>query len=296
MNNVKLSNGITMPGVSLGTSKVKSVDNAISLLSDAYDAGYRHFDTAQGYLNEDIIGTALSRLSVPRSELFITGKLDDCNHTYKKTIDSFFDSLTKLGIDYFDMFLVHSPNSKSVKELAKTKSIDSETKYWCELNRETWYALEELYNKGKIKAIGVSNFNKNHLEELSKTATIKPMVNQIKLCVGCYPIQSQLIDYCNSNNIHVQAYSALGKGQVSYLEHVSRMSKKYKVIPSQIALMFLSQLGFSFVCRSNDKIHLSENIRFNRNLKLDDDDMNTLKNILTNEKWGKVYNPDLLER
>lgn len=293
---VKLDNRVEIPAIAIGTSKIKTVDDAFAILGQALTYGYKHIDTAQGYNNENVIGESLQKLAIPRENYFLTGKLDDGNHTYEKTIQSFYKSLDALRTNYFDMFLIHSPNSIKVKHLSEEINIKSNMEYWKEMNIETWRALENLHKHGLIKTIGVSNFYLHHLKHLNKNCVIKPMVNQVKLCIGCYPKQIPIIEYCENNNVKIQAYSALGKGNINSFDVVKKLSNKYGVTTNQIAIKFLLQLGFMPIIRSHNVLHLLEDISGLDRFTINCDDLEILKNLSTSEKWGNVYNPDAMER
>ena len=299
MNNIaqiQLHNGVMVPSIAIGTSKLKTVEETYETIYSALEMGYSHLDTAQGYNNEEIIGEAIERMGIPRRKYFLTGKLDDINHSYEKTINSFNESLKKLHTDYLDVFLIHSPNSQAIKRLAQDKlNVLSET-YWEDINTETWRALEYLYKCGKVRAIGGSNFYSHHLESILNVCEINPMINQIKLCVGCYARQSEIIESCKKNNIAIQGYSTLGKGNVGSIREVFDIALKYKTNPCQIALKFLIQHGFMTVIRTSSRMHLIENIKNINDYEINKYDMETLENILIDEKWAKIYNPDLLER
>jgi diketogulonate reductase-like aldo/keto reductase len=162
-----LSNGVKIPIIGLGTWQTPDGPIAVKAIKDALAAGYRHIDTAAGYENEESVGQAIRESGIPREQIFITTKLNNPDHGYEKTLKAFEISTTKLGVSYLDLWLIHWPNPLPFRE------------NWQSANAGSWKAFEELYEAGKVKAIGVSNFRPRHLEELFKTAKIKPQVNQI---------------------------------------------------------------------------------------------------------------------
>lgn len=156
MNSYTLSNNVTIPELGFGTWQTPDGDVAVASVKKALEVGYRHIDTAQGYKNEASVGQAIKESGIPREELFLTTKLWNANHSYDLVMSSFEESLEKLQTDYIDLFLIHWPNPVAFRD------------NWQTANAETWRAFEELYQAGKIKAIGVSNFLPHHFEELKK--------------------------------------------------------------------------------------------------------------------------------
>ena len=154
MQNYTLSNGVQIPAIGFGTWQTPDDETGISAVKNALQYGYRHIDTAQGYQNEEAVGKAVRDSGIPREEIFITSKLNNPNHGYDKAMESFEQSLQKLGTDYLDLFLIHWPNPLQYRDT------------WQQTNAETWKAFEELYESGKIKAIGISNFRQHHIDEL----------------------------------------------------------------------------------------------------------------------------------
>lgn len=187
MQQYTLSNGVQIPVIGFGTWQTPDDETGIRAVKTALQLGYRHIDTAQGYKNEGAVGKAILESGVSREEIFITSKLDNPNHGYDNTMESFERSLQMLGTDYLDLFLIHWPNPLQYRST------------WQQTNAETWKAFEELYEAGKIRAIGISNFRQHHIDELMKTAKIPPMVDQIRLCPG--ETQNDLVAYCRERKI-----------------------------------------------------------------------------------------------
>ena len=176
----KLSNGVEIPCIGFGTWQTPDGDVCVSSVLSAIEAGYRHIDTAQGYGNEESVGLAVKKSGIDRKDLFITSKLTNSEHGYERTLAAFEETMKKLDMDYLDLYLIHWPNPIAFRD------------HWQEANAGTWKAFEELYKAGRIRAIGISNFRPHHIEELMKTATVAPMVNQIRLCPG--ETQDEVVD------------------------------------------------------------------------------------------------------
>ena len=252
-----LPNGIGIPCIGFGTWQTPEGDVAVNSVRQAIEAGYRHIDTAQAYGNEEGVGLGIRQSGVPREELFITTKLWNDKHSYALAKSSFEESLRKLGLDYVDLFLIHWPNPLSVRS------------HWEQANAETWRAMEELYDEGKIRAIGVSNFCERHIDALLKTARIKPMVNQIRLCPG--ETQDALVEYSKSLGMIVEAYSPLGNGRIFDVSEMIRLSVKYDRSIAQICIRWSLQKGFLPLPKSVTPSRIADNLKvFDFNLTEDD--------------------------
>lgn len=210
---LKLSNGVTIPGLGYGTYQTPPED-AYRAVTDALAVGYRHIDTAALYGNESGVGQAVKDSGLKREEVFITSKLWNTERGYDKTMAAFEKTLAELGTDYLDLYLIHWP--------ANEKQFGQEA---AALNLDTWRAFEDLYKAGKIKAIGVSNFMPNHLEALLAQAEIKPMVNQIEVHPG-WP-QTEAIRYCQRNDILVEAWAPLGEAAALSNPVLAKIAAKY---------------------------------------------------------------------
>ena len=244
-NYFALRNGVQMPSVGYGT--YKTTDNKDEqLISMALEAGYRLLDTAAFYGNEEFIGNAIRKSKIPREELFLTSKVWKTELGYEKTMKSFAQSLQRLGTEYLDLFLIHWPRP------------DLETKNWEKLVQESWKALEDLYQQGKIKSIGVSNFLPHHLEALKETAQVLPMVDQLELHVGY--MQEATVQYCKENGIQVQAWSPLGRRRVLEEPMVLQMAQKYGVSPAQLLLKFLLQQGIAVIPKASSFERMKQNL------------------------------------
>lgn len=275
MNSYTLSNNVSIPELGFGTWQTPNGDVAVSAVKKALEVGYRHIDTAQGYKNEDSVGQAIKESGIPREEIFLTTKLWNENHSYDLVLSSFEESLKKLQTDYIDLFLIHWPNPVKFRD------------NWQSANAETWRAMEELYQAGKIKAIGVSNFLPHHFEELKKTATIFPMVNQIFLAPG--ELQKEVVSYCQEHNVLLEAYSPLGTGKIFDVSEMQELSDKYGKTIAQIAIRWSLQHGFLPLPKSVTPSRIEENLAV-FDFELSDEDMQRIDQL--DGVVGKATNPD----
>ena len=264
MKQYTLANGVQIPAIGLGTWQTPDDEIGYQAVLFALHSGYRHIDTAQGYRNEDIVGRAVKDSGIIREEIFITSKLDNPNHGYDNTMRSFEGTLEQLGTDYVDLFLIHWPNPLQYR------------KTWQQTNAETWKAFEELYNAGKIRAIGVSNFRQHHIDELMKTAKVLPMVNQIRLCPG--ETQDELVLYCKERNILLEAYSPLGTGQIFKVPEMQTLAEKYQKSIAQICIRWSLQNGFLPLPKSVSAERIRENMDV-FGFELSDDDVRLIAEL-----------------
>ena len=242
----KLANGVEIPCLGFGTWQTPDGDTAVDAVRCAIDAGYTHIDTAQAYGNEASVGKAIRLSGVPRKDLFITTKLWNKNHSYELAMRSFEESMDKLGLDYLDLFLIHWPNPIAFRD------------HWQQANAESWKAMEELVESGRIRAIGVSNFLPHHLDALYQTATILPQVNQIRLCPG--DTQDETVKYCRDRNIVLEAYSPLGTGRIFDVPEMQEMAKKYGRSVAQICIRWSLQRGYLPLPKSVTPSRIRENL------------------------------------
>ena len=242
-----LANGVGIPCIGYGTWQTPEGDTAVRAVADAIEAGYRHIDTAQAYGNEESVGRGIRESGIDRKELFITTKLWNRNHSYELTMRSFEESMNKLGLDYLDLFLIHWPNPIAFRDR------------WQEANAESWKAMEELYEAGKIRAIGVSNFRPHHLEALLKTAKIPPAVNQIRLCPG--ETQDETVTWCRERGMVLEAYSPLGVGRIFEVPEMQDLAEKYGRSIAQICIRWSLQRGWLPLPKSVTPSRIRENLR-----------------------------------
>ena len=240
----ELNNGIKIPCIGFGTYKTTDGKGA-EVIKAALEAGYRYFDTAAFYNNEEEIGKAVQESGVKREELFLASKVWKSDMGAKETKASFEESLRRLKTDYLDLYLIHWPRP------------NLETEEWKEVLTETWKTMEELYRGGRVRAIGVSNFLPHHLEVLFNTTEVCPAVNQIEFHPG--HTQEITVNYCKEKGILVQAWSPLGRKRV--LEHplLLELSKKYNVSPAQLCIRYAYERGVLPIPQASSRERMMEN-------------------------------------
>ena len=221
---------LKIPQLGLGTWFIDD-DKAADVVKAAVKIGYRHIDTAQAYGNERGVGEGVRTCGIPRDELFVVSKVAAEHKTYEEAMAGINETLEKMGLDYLDMMIIHSPQPWA-------KVNQSEDRY-VEGNRAAWKALEDAYTAGKLRAIGVSNFQIEDIESLLETAKIKPMVNQILLHISNTPLE--LVEYCQKNNIAVEAYSPIAHGEILNQPEITTIAKKYGVTVPQLSLIHISE-------------------------------------------------------
>lgn len=258
MEMIKLNNGTLMPNIGFGTWQTPSGDIAKQAVLDALEAGYRHIDTAAVYANEQSVGEAVKASGIKREDLFLTTKLWNGILTYEQAQKAIDQSLELLDTDYVDLYLIHWPNPKAVRDT------------WQIRNREVWRAMEEAVEKGKIRAIGVSNFREHHLDALLKTAKIKPAVNQIYASPSDPQANIKAID--DEYGIITQAYSPLGTGTILDNETLKALADKYQKSVAQVAIRWSLQKGYVPLPKSITTSRIIENIDV-FDFELSDEDM-----------------------
>lgn len=222
-----LSNGNKIPQLALGTWLMDDAE-AEAAVKSAISLGYRHIDTAQAYANEAGVGKGVRESGVARSEIFVTSKVSAENKSYETAARSIDESLSKLGLEYIDLMIIHSPQPwKEVNQ--------SENRYFAE-NREVWRALEDALEAGKVRAIGVSNFLQGDIENILQAARVKPMVNQVLCHISNTPLA--LIDWCQKQGILMEAYSPVAHGEALKNESIAAMAQKYGVTVAQLCIRY----------------------------------------------------------
>lgn len=226
----KLNNGVKIPVIGFGTWQTPDGNVAKQSVETAINAGFRHIDTAAAYGNEDSVGAGIKASGINRHDLFLTSKLWNADHGYDKTKKAIDRSLEKLDTDYLDLYLIHWPNPATIRD------------HWQEANAESWQAMEEAVKAGKIRAIGVSNFRKKHLDALMKTAEIKPVVNQIMLNPS--DLQPEVTKVNKEYDLLSEAYSPLGTGGMLGNETVKTVATEVGKSPAQVLIRWSLQHGF----------------------------------------------------
>ncbi len=246
MKTYVLSNNNSIPGIGLGTWQITDRDLLKSIIRDAYDAGYRLIDTAAAYSNEIALSKAISENGLPREELFLSDKVWNTSRGYEAVQEACKKSLKKLKTDYLDLYLIHWPASPKLYP------------NWAEINADTWRGMERLYKDGFVRAIGVCNFKKHHLEELLKEAEVKPFINQVEMHPGLN--QTELLDYCYDKDIVVEASSPLGNGQILANPVLNEIAAEKKKTTAQICLRWGLQKGVIVIPKSSNPERIKQNI------------------------------------
>ncbi|MFX0007461.1 MAG: aldo/keto reductase [Promethearchaeota archaeon] len=266
---IKLNNDVEIPLLGLGTWNLFGND-AYNAVLWALDLGYRLIDTAMIYNNERDVGKALKDTQIPRDEIFVTTKVWNTDQGYKSTLKAFEKSLKRLNVEFVDLYLIHWPATH--------------------LRNETWKALEKIYQDGKARSIGVSNYTIRHLNELLRITNTIPAVNQFEL--SPFLFQKDLIDYCNERKIAVEAYSPLTRGRKFDNELLQSLGKKYNKSSAQILIRWGIQQNFIEIPKSGNKEHLKENADI-FDFSLDNEDMINLNNLSNDYRIGE--DPHLID-
>ena len=256
---MKLYNGREIPDIGYGTWLIKNEDACKCCLM-ALESGYRHIDTAQAYGNEIGVGEALKATSLKRDEIYVTTKVQAEIKNYKDAKKSIDDSLKRLGLDYVDLILIHCPQPWAL--------FRGKRRFFKE-NIEVWRALEEAYKEDKAKAIGVSNFLIDDLENIMNNCEIKPMANQILCHIGNTPMD--VIKFCQENDIVVEAYSPIAHGRALKDKNIAKMAEKYGVSIAQLCIQYTLQLDTVSLPKASSKEHIEDNIKLN--FKISEEDM-----------------------
>lgn len=260
-----LNNGVTIPAIGLGVFRLTNAEEAYKTVRTAITVGYRHIDTAMIYDNEEAVGKAIKDSGIPRKDIFITTKLWNDDQRSGKVEEAISASLKRLQTDYVDLYLVHWP----VKETYV----------------EVWDKMEKLYQEGKARAIGVSNYNPHHLDNLLLHASVVPAVNQIE----CYPYlsQSNVIEYCLRKNIRPEAWGPLGAGKSDILSNpvILKLASKYNKSAAQIVLRWNLERGVIVIPKSVHRERLAENIDI-LDFELTNNEIEAISNLNKNLRLG----------
>jgi len=260
-----LNNGIKIPVTGLGVYRMPDNEHSQKAMEYALSIGYRHIDTARIYNNEQVVGHAVNLGIVPREQIFVTSKVWNSDQGYDQTIKAFNASLHRMNLDYLDLYLIHWP------VIGKRK--------------DTWRALETIYNEGHCKAIGVSNYMTHHMEELLGYCKIIPAVNQLELHPYIYGNRIDVINICRKHNILPVAYSPLTKGEKLKDPLLINMSIKYKKTTAQLLIRWCVQHGFAVIPKSSVTSRIAENIQV-FDFEISSDDMDILNKLNTGLSTG----------
>lgn len=239
-----LNNGVKIPCVGFGTWQTPDGETAVAAVREALGVGYRHIDTAAAYGNEVSVGEGIRASGLARSEVFVTSKLWNTERGYDKTMAAFEKTVSDLGLDYRDLYLIHWPAAANQFE------------NWQDINLSTWKAMTELYKAGRIRAIGVSNFLLHHLQALMESE-VQPMVNQIEFHPG--QMQEETLQYCKEHGILVEAWSPLGTGRMLNNETLKTIAGKYKKSVAQLCIRWCLQNGVLPLPKSVTPSRIKEN-------------------------------------
>lgn len=274
-----LHDGVEIPIVGFGTWKMRDEEETPKIVEHAIKVGYRHIDTAAIYKNEELVGegirNAINNGLVTREELFVTTKLWNDSHSYELAQQALEDSLEGLGLDYVDLYLIHWPNPIKYRDT------------WKESNAETWRALEEAQEAGKVRTIGVSNFMPRHLDALLESAKVIPTVNQIMLNPS--EMQPETVAKNKEHHILSEAYSPLGTGKIFEIEELKELAKKYGKTEAQVVLRWSLQHGFLPLPKTSTFSRVEENADL-FDFELTAEDMKIIDGF--KGQAGQMDNPD----
>jgi len=267
-----LSNGLAIPKLGLGTWFIDN-DDVAQAVGDAIAIGYRHIDTAQAYGNEAGVGAAVRSCGVPREQIFVTTKLAAEVKSYTEAVSAIDTSLATTRFEYLDMMIIHSPQPWD--------EFGSPDRY-LEGNREAWRGLEAAYNAGKLRAIGLSNFQAEDIDNILTACTVAPMVNQILVHISNTP--AELIAYSQQQGMLVEAYSPMAHGELFKNQQVADMAKKYGVSLAQLSIRYTLELGLLPLPKTANPDHMRTNADVD--FEITEQDMNVLRNIEEIEDYG----------
>ena len=269
-----LPGGVRIPKLGLGTWFIPDGD-AAEAVRQAVAIGYRLIDTAQAYGNEAGVGAGVKSCGVPRDEIFVTSKVAAEHKTYESAAKSIDESLAKMGLDYIDMMIIHSPQP--------WVEVNQSDNRYIEGNREAWRALEDALKAGKVRAIGVSNFLKADLDSLLETAEVKPMVDQVLCHISNTPLS--LMKYCRDNDILVEAYAPVAHGEALKNPAIGAMAEKYKVTIPQLCIRYCLQHGTVALPKTANPEHMKANSAVD--FEISDVDMDTLTKFEKIRDYGE---------
>lgn len=241
-----LNNGREIPPIGFGTCKMKDGEGCIEKIQQALRIGYRHIDTAFIYKNEKSVGEGIRKSGVARDEIFLTSKLWNTDRGYRSAKVAIKESLSRLKTDYLDLYLIHWP------------IVEGQSKAWKQENLDTWKALEEAYQEGVLKAIGVSNFKPHHLEPLMKSE-VRPMVNQIEVHPG--QMQEETLAYCKQNDVIVEGWGPLGRGLMLEKEELKKIGTRHQKSVAQVCIRWALQNGVLPLPKTENKERMQENLQ-----------------------------------
>ena len=273
-NTLTLNNGAKIPQLGLGTWFIDDAKVA-DAVKEAVKLGYRHIDTAQAYGNERGVGEGVRNCGVSREKLFVVSKVAAEHKTYEEAKAGIDETLEKMGLDYLDMMIIHSPQPWEKVNQSEDRYVNG--------NREAWKALEDSYKAGKLKAIGLSNFRIGDIENILEVCEIKPMVNQILLHISNTPLE--LVEYCQGKDIIVEAYSPIAHGEILHQREIAVIAEKYGVSVPQLCIRYTLQLGAVSLPKTGNPEHMRTNAEVD--FEISPEDMKMLKNFKHIKDYGQ---------
>ena len=275
---LNLSNGVEIPQLAFGTWKIPD-NEAFAAVENALAIGYRHIDTAQAYHNEAGVGEGIRKSGVKREQIFVNSKVEAEIKDYANAKKSIDETLLRMKLDYLDMMIIHNPQPWIEVNQSDDRHFEG--------NLEAWRALEEAMKAGKLRAIGVSSFQPEDLNNLIANSDVKPMVNQILCHIGATP--KPLIDFCQQNGIVVESFSPVAHGEALNNEVIKKMAAKYQVSVAQLCIRYDWQLNTVVLPKSTNPVHMKENSELN--FVINDEDMKTLEAVKTFDYGSSSHFP-----
>ena len=275
---LNLSNGVEIPQLAFGTWKIPD-NEASAAVENALAIGYRHIDTAQAYHNEAGVGEGIRKSGVKREQIFVNSKVEAEIKDYANAKKSIDETLLRMKLDYLDMMIIHNPQPWIEVNQSDDRHFEG--------NLEAWRALEEAMKAGKLRAIGVSSFQPEDLNNLIANSDVKPMVNQILCHIGATP--KPLIDFCEQNGIVVESFSPVAHGEALNNEVIKKMAAKYQVSVAQLCIRYDWQLNTVVLPKSTNPVHMKENSELN--FVINDEDMKTLEAVKTFDYGSSSHFP-----
>lgn len=270
-----LNNGIKIPKLGFGTWMIDD-KSVVPIVKEALELGYRHIDTAQAYGNERGVGEAIRTSGIDRADIFVTSKVAAEHKIYEAVEQSINESLEKLQLETIDLMIIHAPQPW---DEFREANYDKE-------NIEVWASLEDAYKNGKIRAIGLSNFNQSDVENILNNSTVQPAVNQILAHISNTPFE--LIEYCQKNEIVVEAYSPIGHGELLNNNELKSLAQSYNVSVPQLAIRYCLDLGLIPLPKATGKNHIQNNSELD--FKIKEKDLEKLKNFKLIDDYGEYKN------